>query len=330
MERNRRSRRITAAILLALLLLLLTACTAGGTTDGGGEEPGPQEPAEQQEPEEHTEEPTLTPEEDPGPEEETAAVPELVWISEYVAGTIEELESEFPVTVLYGDTALFYKYTFTAEPIYDEGFITGALDVLAEFLRDFPEGFLQEMYAGDGADHPNHLTFLFTGKLHPEYAGSTSNPAAYAYRIGSDQYIVLDVTHDTQLRITLAHESMHTIDAYLDTLTGWDTYPKWSDYLPEGFAYNDSYVGEDGRDYFDTTYTLVSGGPVWFVDVYSKTFAIEDRAVMFQSMFAGTPDAFWVTNKHITDRMRYMASVIREHFRCLDGAGPTIWERLLP
>jgi hypothetical protein len=317
--------------MLALLLLLFTACTAGSSTDGGGgEEPRPQEPAEQQEPEAQTEEQPLLPEEDPEPKEETAAVPELVWINEHIAGTIAELEEEFPVTILYGDTALAYQYSFTAEPIVDEGFITGALDVLAEFLRDFPEGFLEEMYAGDGIDHPNHLTFLFSGKLHPENAGSTSNPAAYAYRIGSNQYIALNITHDTQLRITLAHETMHAIDSYLDTLTGWDTYPEWQDYLPEGFEYNNSYVGADGGDYFDTTYTLVSGGPIWFVDVYSKTFDIEDRAVMFQSMFAGTPDAFWVTNKRITNRMKYMASVIREHFRCLDGAGPTIWERLLP
>lgn len=327
MERKRRSWRIAAAVLL-ILILLLTACTAGDSS--GGEEPRPQEPAEQQEPEEQTEEQPLLPEEDLGPEEGTAAVPELVWINEHIAGTIAELEAEFPVTVLYGDAALFYEYTFTAEPIVDEGYITGALDVLAEFLRDFPEGFLEEMYAGDGIDHPNHLTFLLSGKLHPESAGSTSNPAAYAYRIGSDQYIALDVTHDTQLRITLAHETMHAIDSYLDTLTGWDTYPEWQDYLPEGFEYNNSYVGADGSDYFDTTYTLVSGTPVWFVDVYSKTFDLEDRAVMFQSMFAGTSDAFWVTNKRITNRMKYMASVIREHFRCLDGAGPTIWERLLP
>jgi hypothetical protein len=329
MERKRRSWRIAAAILL-VLILLLTACTAGDTTDSGGEEPRPNEPAEQQEPEEQTEEQPLPSGEDPGPEEETAAVPELVWISEYVAGTIAELEAEFPVTVLYGDAALFYQYSFTAEPIVDEGYITGALDVLAEFLRDFPDGFLQEMYAGDGTDHPNHLTFLFSGKLRPESAASTSNPAAYAYRIGIDQYIALNITHDTQLRITLAHETMHAIDSYLDTLTGWDTYPEWQNYLPEGFEYNNSYVGADGGDYFDTTYTLVSGTPVWFVDVYSKTFDLEDRAVMFQSMFAGTPDAFWVTNKHITNRMKYMAAVIREHFRCLDGAGPAIWERLLP
>jgi hypothetical protein len=323
MHMKKRSRKTTAAAVLLALLLLLAACTAAEQT--------PQEPVEPvEQPEEQTEEPAVPPEDDPVPEEETAAVPELVYISEHVAQTIEELEAGFPVTVLYGDGALFYEYTFTAEPNCDEAFISGALDVLAEFLRDFPEGFLEEMYSGDGTDHPNHLTFLLSGKLHPESAGSTSNPAAYAYRRGSDQFIALDVTHDTQLRITLAHETMHAIDAYLDTLTGWDTYPEWQDYLPEGFEYNNSYVGEDGMDYFDTAYTLVSGGPIWFVDVYSKTFDIEDRAVMFQSMFAGTPDAFWVGNKHITNRMRYMASVIREHFRCLDGAGPTIWERLLP
>ena len=324
MHRKRYSRKTVAAAVLLALLLLLAACTAG---DGGAgtpaEPPVPEEPAEQ------IEAPGLTPEDDPGPEEETAEIPELVWINEHIAGMIEELEAEFPVTILYGEEVTSRQYGFTADLTYDEELLTGTLDVLAEFLRDFPEGFLQEMYAGDGTGHPNRLTFLLTGKLHPDHAGSTSNPAAYTYRDGCNQYIALDITHDTQLRITLAHESMHTIDAYLDTLTGWDTYPEWDDYLPEGFTYNGSYVGEDGRDYFDTEYTLVSGGPVWFVDVYSKTFAIEDRAVMFQSMFAGTPDAFWVTNKHITDRMRYMASVIRSHFRCLDGAGPVIWERLL-
>lgn len=257
-------------------------------------------------------------------------IPAPVSIDEDIAAAIEVLEAEFPVTILYGEDVTAHGYGFTADVTYDKDLLTGALGVLADFLRDFPDGFLQEMYSGDGLMHPNHLTILLAGKLHPAVSNTTSNPAAYAFKSGSDQMITVDVTHDISLRITLAHETMHTIDVYLNSLTGWDPYPDWSNYLPEGFQYNESYVGADGRDYFDTKYTLVSGGPVWFVDVYSKTFAIEDRAVMFQSMFAGTADAFWVTNRHITNRMSYMASVIRSHFRCLDGAGPAIWERLLP
>ena len=52
--------------------------------------------------------------------------------------------------------------------------------------------------------------------------------------------------------------------------------------------------------------------------------------MMFQSMFTGTKDAFWVGNKNITGRMSYMASVIRKHFRCMDGVDTAIWERLIP
>ncbi|MBR0129770.1 MAG: hypothetical protein IJM08_00525 [Firmicutes bacterium] len=260
----------------------------------------------------------------------TASAPQRRLVSAQTADKINSLESVYPVTIYYGEDVFARANEFSSEAMYDESLISEALDMLEGFLGAFPEGFFQEMYSEDGLYHPDHLYFLLTSKLKPENTASISNPAAYAYKFGSDQCIAVDVTNMISLLPTLAHETMHAIDVYLDAKTDGNAYPDWDKHLPKGFSYNESYVTESGADYFDTKYTIVDGGPIWFIDSYSKTFATEDRAMMFQSMFTGTKDAFWVGNKNITGRMSYMASVIRKHFRCMDGVDTAVWERLIP
>ena len=246
-----------------------------------------------------------------------------------LTAAIKPIEEKYPVSVVYGEDAVVIGRGFSADVAEGGEEVLNTVEMIADFLDKFPEGFISEMYSYTGMFNPTHLTFCLTGQLYALGESGTSNPAAFAFRESDEQYIVIDVTQIYSLEQNLAHEMMHAIDTYLSAINFDEVYPEWDSYLPEGFSYNGGYRDADGNDYFNTDYTIVSGQPIWFVDVYSKTLAIEDRAVMFSAMFTGVKGAFWTTERHVTDRMGYLASVIRKNFRCLDGAEKTIWERFV-
>ena len=158
-------------------------------------------------------------------------------------------------------------------------------------------------------------------------------PSAYAYTDYEEkmQYIVADVSYVSGLRSTFAHELMHAIDFRLDWVCGGTVYPKWNYYVPYMSLYNYGYVDENGNDFYDSSYTTADEGKEWFIDAYSKTYPIEDRARLFENMFCYETNGCWYKSYgRILDRMEYLASILRLYFRCLDDCDELpVWERAL-
>lgn len=244
---------------------------------------------------------------------------------------IKALEEQYPVTILAGEDAIIDFPDFVAETATGDARIVDGLEILEGVLSDFPAGFLDELFDPDDEWPVDRLTVCLTGKLTPTIDYSTSTPSAYAYTGDGVQYIVADLGYLSGLRSTFAHELMHAIDFRLDWITFYDAYPDWYHYVPYMSLYNYGYVDGDGNDFGDYSYTTNDEGREWFLDAYSKTFPIEDRARLFENMFCYESNDCWYRSYgRIIDRMAYLARVIRANFVSVQNSPERpIWEKAL-
>ncbi len=249
-----------------------------------------------------------------------------------------KLERDYGVEIYTGVDAIIDFPDFYATELNNAATITETLRALQWVMERFPEGFFEELYSDEIEYGPRQLEIHITSKLTPAGNTGTSFPAAYAYYdYGNNvQKIVVDGTQSYTLRTNFAHEIMHAIETRINNKTDYEIYfgfERWYDYLPEGFEYNFSYRGDDGGDYNNYDYTPTYNADaenVYFIDAYSKTFALEDRARLFESLFMSETELNSVfAYEHIRDRAEYLCEVIRENFESVRNADSVWWERFL-
>ena len=241
-----------------------------------------------------------------------------------------KIEEEFGLELLTGVEAMLDFPGFVADTARGGYNLLRAEQIVYDTLSDFPESFIAELFSDTGKGNCTEFIMCLTGNLDPTEYGSTSDPIAYAYYTDVTQFIVVDIDYYYGMRSTIAHELMHAIDRYLSAVTDYNTYPDWGKYLPKKFKYNNSYVDSYGNDYSDTKYTMWGTSDTYFIDSYSKTFDLEDRARLFENMFTADEYSTFLDYPHILDRMGYLASVIRANFTSVSGSDEIpIWERCL-
>lgn len=251
------------------------------------------------------------------------------------------LEREYSIEIFTKSEAIIEFPDFYAAELNNVATITSTLESIQWVMEKFPVGFFQELYSEDNKIGPTQLNIYITSTLTPTNNSGTSYPAAYAYYDyqSNAQVIVLDGTQSYTLKTNFAHELMHAIETYINNHTDYDTlfgFDKWYEYLPEEFEYNGSYRGEDGFDYSNFDYTIYGEDSenIYFIDQYSKTFSLEDRARLFENLFVensfgANENSTVFVHKYIRERAEYLCSVIREYFDSVQNSENIWWERLL-
>ena len=224
----------------------------------------------------------------------------------------------------------FPEYEMT--PLSDPSGAENVIPALKNFFSQLPKGFLDEVircYAG--------FEIFLTDDIMPTTSEGIESVAAFAEEQNNRYYIVIDV-NIWGFDNTIPHEFMHMAEHSMDRMTEeGEAFDGWEALNPADFSYfegyHDVYGNEPGNyDYPDyTPYSVEAGHSVdniWFIDAYSKTRAVEDRARIFEHAFSGEynyMDAY--DSVHVLAKLRTISEKQREYFPSLSGTETAVWER---
>lgn len=230
------------------------------------------------------------------------------------------------ITILTGEDVLIEaNECFQITPVTDETEIMYARQAVQSAINQFPEGFFDEMLSGEKCPRQSFVICL-TGSIIQE-GQDVSNPGGLAFYDVDTYYVLLDVSgawEGVDYSNNVAHECMHTIDSYLEYIG--EDYPDWNMYIPSEDSYLGNYSGEDGSmgSYENTCFGEDAPENVWFVEPYSKTNCLEDRATTFAAMFSGYE--YCRDYPHIVDKMDYLAQILRKNFKSVQNCERVVWE----
>ena len=116
-------------------------------------------------------------------------------------------------------------------------------------------------------------------------------------------------------------------------------FTKWNKLNPKGYDYKYSYVDEEGVEYNaynNAAYTptdeksLEDVNNIYFLDYYSNTFPIEDRARIFEYLMnANTELSFEFKSTHIQEKAKMLCKMIRLAIPSLPKDEVMYWEKYL-
>lgn len=204
-----------------------------------------------------------------------------------------------------GDHTLVYEYQ--ARPI-DKG-----LTLLEESLKAYPEGFLQSIAAvsDSGAIHIG---------LVRDIVGGPVDAKGLQYWADGNAHIALVI--DAALPQALPYEVCHVTDAFVNAKHGM--YDTWNQLNPAEFVYynNDT----DYANHQDMT--LVEGDTKAFIDLYSLSYAREDRASIFaHAMRAENQGQF--ASAAMQAKLNYLCRAIRQALSWQEDTRILPWEQYL-
>lgn len=161
--------------------------------------------------------------------------------------------------------------------------------------------------------------------LHIVLASSISTPAegAYAtvtgmeYLLDGKVYIVLELGEG--LEREFYHTLFHVIDPLV--LSNSIAYYKWNDLNPKGFQYDNDYLKNLNRDK-----EQYLGADRYFIDTFSMSFAVEDRARIFEyAMMEGNGSYF--TSAAMQKKLKMLCNGLDDVFGLKGETYP--WEQYL-
>ncbi len=241
------------------------------------------------------------------------------------------LEDRYGIRILIGTNIPAEFPDYTAEPCTDAAVIDGSLSVLENVLSLYPDTYFTQL---KGSYYRN-IVLCLTGALHPlDAASNISNAGAFATESNGTMQLAFDL-YDDLSPDTVVHELTHAAD-YRFAGEGLLSEDEWNSMNPKGFSYYYSYINESGESYEtagNPENTAVSGCPaddVWFIDPYSKTYPMEDRARLMETLLSGrTPYSGCFKGRHVQEKLSYYFRFLRETLD--DGSWParTSWEEAL-
>jgi hypothetical protein len=241
-----------------------------------------------------------------------------------------DLEKRYGVKIVLGSNIPSEFRDYTALTMTDPAVISGSLEVLDHVLSVYPDGYFEDLMG----DYYRGIVFYLTGELAPLSASDNiSNAGAFVTDSEGLCQIALNLSTDLYPQ-TIVHELTHAADYRFAGEGIWDE-NAWNALNPEGFTYYDSYIDENGSSYEftgSTQYTAAGGSApedVWFIDPYSKTYAMEDRARLMEYLMQENSiysDCY--KSPHIQKKLAYYFQFLRD---TLGSRWPemTKWEKCL-
>lgn len=228
--------------------------------------------------------------------------------------------------------ASFDNEVYQGQPARNEVRLRDVLHILDGFLDSLPKGLIQEALEPVSA----RLAIYLSGPITKKSQDGISYPAGFAHQMGSLRYLALNIGEDT-IKSTLAHEFMHLLEDRLQLPgeDGSDLLSHWFKLGPSqapdhGFAL--AYTDEQGQTFFDTTWTLEAPETqehpedVWFIDAYSRTWPIEDRARLFEHLMAPSTFRQPFAYPRLKLKAQVLAALLRQAFPSVARVDRAPWE----
>lgn len=208
---------------------------------------------------------------------------------------------------------------YTVRPETDEAYITAALDTVEQVVAAYPEGFFTQLRYGTVRE----IVLQLTGSIQKKEASSGfTSFAGFTQSEEGVSLVAVDITTPGSFAQTLHHEIFHLIDNRLTFDAGlrpeaFYSQEGWNALNPEGFTYADSYHDLPMEFY---------SAPVeaWFTKLYSRTYAREDRATVFEYAVVGTDWIFGTPQR--VRKLEYLCKAIRDCFDTTGWPNTTTWE----
>lgn len=204
-------------------------------------------------------------------------------------------------------------YSFTVEYIPEN--YAAALSTLKTALAHFPRTMMMRVADWTESGKLNIVLVRDFSSDTPVGDGATG---AMQYLLNGDVYIVLALTE--QIDQSFYHALGHVID--IAVMSNTTVFYEWNDLNPKKFKYDNDYI--TNLDRTDTKY--IQGSSRYFIDTYSMSFPVEDRAQILEyAMMSGNEEYF--ESKYMQVKLRRVCNGIREAFG-LKGDS-YIWEQYL-
>lgn len=257
---------------------------------------------------------------------------------------VDAIRERYGITVLLGEEADLKFSTHVTTPVKigeNAGRIDAALGILESAFSEYPPGFFQKLAGGE----TGRIVVELCGIIRAADGSSLDYPSALSRSVGEIRLLAFDLNYLAEMRYTVFHEISHMIDDCLESEAAAEEEPFWSEETwnglnPEGFAYYNAYNDENGEPYDltgsseyteqDVDYRKKKmTSKVYFIDIYSKTFPTEDRAVLLGTLLSDDSRDELLSCPHILEKLEYYSEAIRS---CFDPDGtlwpePTIWEK---
>jgi hypothetical protein len=191
------------------------------------------------------------------------------------------------------------------------------LTVLEQVLSRFPEGFFAEAMEPRGGVLSLCLVRSIRGN--GELGTLDQNQGIQFW--DQEDGIVAVCLNDA-LEQSLYHMLMHVMESRIFNKVL--TLDKWHTLNPEGFLYDNDYLANLHRQ--DTQY--LEGENRYFIDMFSMSFAREDRARIFEyASMPGNEELF--SSPAMQSKLKTLCTAIRQAFGLTKYQGELIWEQYL-
>ena len=243
----------------------------------------------------------------------------------------QALEDRYGIRVLIGANVPAEFADYSAQPFEEQATIDGSLSVLENVLSYYPDNYFDALKGTYYRD----IAFYLTGSLSPLNAGTNiSNAGAFATESNGTMQLAFDLNDDLSPD-TVIHELTHAAD-YRFAGEGSLDEEAWNGLNPEGFSYYYAYIDETGESYEysgSLDHTAMGGSApddVWFIDPYSKTFPMEDRARLMENLLSGkSPYEECFAGRHVQEKLTFYFRFLRETLGDDSWPQQTAWEEAL-
>lgn len=227
----------------------------------------------------------------------------------------DALNQRYGVDIDAQETNIPMNGRYTAVSEYQVPALEQGLAALEAAMGRFPEDFFTKL-AQVSSDGVLHIRLVQSIRNN----GDGSAVSGLRYWVSDREYIALVIGDGMEQ--SFYHEVCHAMDTFILANSGvLDT---WDDLNPKGFAYDENYTDYLTRE--DTQY--LEGEDRAFVDAYSMSYPMEDRAGIFEwAMQAGNGDVF--APEAMQAKLKLLCKAIRDAFGWKEDPREFPWEQYL-
>lgn len=234
-----------------------------------------------------------------------------------IGSRLARLEQRYGVKFIYWEDAADvapWDYSFDVEYVPEA--YEAQLAALETAMSHFPEDFFQK--AAQWTDSGKLSIVLVRGIYGGPDPSLYTSVSGIQYNMDRETFLALCMQDG--LEQSFYHALGHLVDARV--LSTCDAYVNWSNLNPWDFKYDNDYVKNQDRK--DTKY--LEGQKRYFIDFYSMSFAVEDRArILEYACMPGNEEVF--NSKYMQKKLKTVCNGIRAAFDLSDGE--YIWEQYL-
>ena len=215
---------------------------------------------------------------------------------------IEKVKSEYNVDIKIRKEANLNLKIWDQKMVgeNDYNLIIDSLDDIEEVLDTLGQDFFKEFVHGEYTG----VRIYLVSEIISDFSMSGE---AFRYY---DKYAVIAMSSD--LKRTLYHELMHSLEDAVEAKNK-TIFSKWNSYNPKGYKYKETY-DEGASEYKYTAYS--ESKEVYFIDNYSQTNGLEDRARIFENLCMQTTKVI-TENPNILKKAKYLKDEIIKYYPML-------------